>query len=1160
MKKFTMIIALVLMTAMPVLAEHVTPETARIVATTFLNNNGAKSIELTDLSEEAGFPNLYIFSADNCFVVMSADDCVKPILGYSLTGNFVVEEMPESVRFWLQGYSDQIQDAIEYQAKASPETVWRWKALAEGKAGVAQTTTIVDRLVTTYWRQDPPFNMLCPINNQGYRTYTGCVATAMAQIMKYWNHPTTGTGSHSYIWGDQTLSANFGNTNYDWSHMTDTYGNSSTAVQKTAVATLMYHCGVSINMEYHNPNSDGGVSSSAATPDVMSALQTYFGYAPNMQHKTKNDYSDSLWIAMLKSEFDEGRPVQYRGDDATGKMGGHSFICDGYDSDDNFHINWGFGGGYNSFYTLDFLAPKFDSYYGNYTIQESAIFGIEPINNSLAAPTLSATVNINNTITLTWSPIEGATSYDVYKDNIKIGDGVTTTTFRDSNTKFGSYYEYYVRAVSSSTTRSNPSNHIIKCPLYRDIKPSNLTANLDNDNTLTLTWTGYSGGQSTDLHYGTAMSYYECGTAATEDAYWGQRYPKAMLSKLKGMSITKITACFYYPGSYTMYLYSGDLDGNTRVKLAEQTFSKTASIEWKEFTFDTPIEIDCSKDLWVVFFASKSISEPILYAKDYNQNDANDAKYISSTLNGLFSSGSIANGDISWLIRTYVSDGSYSYNLYDGNTKVNGNEPISGTSYTINGIPNDAALQYTVKTNYYQGESEASNMMGFIVGNAELKSLILDANDKMTLTERSKLTITKTLISPSINNLVLENGAQLFTNSKNVQASVKKSIMGHEEDKGGWNFIASPIDEELLPQKCDGIYGEYDLYRFNQSVDGKEWQNYKNEEHTSNFVFESGQGYLYANDKNVNLSFAGPLYDGNGSFALAYDDGNPFAGWNIVGNPFPCNAYIIDMPFYIIKDKQLVPYIGRDPIPPCTGVMVHADGQGQTANFRRIIPNGVITPVFQPNQLHITVVQNVTDRDGVSTTSVEDNAIVSFNEVRQLEKFVFDADATMLYIPQNDIDYAIATSEGQGEMPVNFRAAENGNYTLTVQPEGVEMNYLRLIDNLTGNDVDLLATPDYTFTAKTTDYPSRFRLLFSVLGNEDDNEANDDFAYYSNGEIRVVEMCNDASLQIVDMMGRVVLFSSDIARNVSTNGMTPGVYVLRLINGNNVKTQKIMVY
>lgn len=1153
MKKFTMIIALVLMMAMPMLAEHISPETARIVATTFLDNNGAKSIELTDLSEEAGFPNLYIFTADDCFVVMSADNCVKPILGYSLTGNFVVEEMPEGVHCWLQGYNDQIQYAIEHQTKASPETAGQWKALAEGKAGAAQTTTIVGPLIQTKWNQIDPYNNQCPLIGNT-RAAAGCVATAMAQIMKYWNHPTTGMNSHSYRWGNKTLSADFGNTDYDWSNMPNTLNSSSTPAQKTAVGTLMYHCGISINMAYNTG------SSNAASIQVMWALQDYFKYAPNMQFKIKDEYSDSLWIAMLKTELNELRPMLYRGDNINGGPG-HSFVCDGYDSDDNFHFNWGWSGSCDGYYSVDYLAPSTpDSTptQGIFTKEESAIFGIEPVNSSLPAPTLSSSIN-KNAITLTWNAIESATSYDVYKDNKKI-KSTTSTTYKDSKTEFGIYYDYYVRAVFPQNTRSNPSNHIIKCPLYRDIKPSNLTANFDNDNTITLTWTGYSGGQSTDLHYGTAMSYYECGTAATEDAYWGQRYPKAMLSKLKGMSITKITACFYYTGSYAMYLYSGDLDESTRIKLAEQTFTiDTARVMWKEFDFNPSIDIDCSKDLWVVFFADKSTSQPILYAKDYNQDDANDAKYISSTLNGLFSSGSIATGDISWLIRTYVSDGTYSYNLYDGNTKVNGNEPISGTSYTVNNIPNNAALQYTVKTNYNQGESEASNMMGFIVGNAELKSLILNANDKMTLTEGSKLTVIKTLNSPSIDNLVLENGAQLFTNSKNVQASVKKSIMGHKEDKGGWNFIASPIDEELLPQKCDGIYGEYDLYRFNQSVDGKEWQNYKNEEHTSNFVFESGQGYLYANDKNVNLSFAGPLYDGNGSFALAYDDGNPLAGWNIVGNPFPCNAYIIDMLFYIIKDKQLVPYIGRDPIPPCTGVMVHADGQGQTANFKRIDPNGVITSDFQPNQLHITVMQNVTNRDGVSTTSVEDNAIVSFNEGCQLEKFVFDINASRIYIPKNGRDYAIVTFEGQGEIPVNFQAAENGSYTFTVQPEGVEMNYLHLIDNLTGNEVDLLATPDYTFTAKTTDYPSRFRLLFSVLGNEDDNEANN-FAYYSDGEIRVVEICDDASLQIVDMMGRVVLVNTDVACNVSTNGMTPGVYVLRLISGNNVKTQKIMVY
>ena len=273
-----MIVALLLMVAMPMMAERVSPETARKVAQTFLNNNGAKSAQLTDLSKAAGFANLYIFNGEEGFVVMAADDCVQPILGYSLTGKFVAEGMPENVRGWLQGYDDEIQYAIESKMEAAAENAKMWKDLAEGNAKAGRAT-VVAPLIQTQWNQNGYnnvylFNNLCPTvssGGHGGHAFVGCVATAMAQIMKYWNHPAQGTGSHSYTWNGQTLGADFGSTTYDWQHMTNTYSSTSTSEEKQAVDVLMYHCGVSVEMNY------GGSGSSASTNDVMNALQTYFG-------------------------------------------------------------------------------------------------------------------------------------------------------------------------------------------------------------------------------------------------------------------------------------------------------------------------------------------------------------------------------------------------------------------------------------------------------------------------------------------------------------------------------------------------------------------------------------------------------------------------------------------------------------------------------------------------------------------------------------------------------------------------------------------------------------------------------------------------------------------------------------------------------------------
>ena len=185
------------------------------------------------------------------------------------------------------------------------------------------------------------------------------------------------------------------------------------------------------------------------------------------------------------------------------------------------------------------------------------------------------------------------------------------------------------------------------------------------------------------------------------------------------------------------------------------------------------------------------------------------------------------------------------------------------------------------------------------------------------------------------------------------------------------------------------------------------------------------------------------------------------------------------------------------------------------------------------------------------SNTVMDNAIVSFNEGSQLGKFYFGEQNANIYIPQNGKEYAIAYSEGQGEMPVNFKAKENGTYTLSFSGKEVGFNYLHLIDNLTGADVDLLQTPSYSFEARTDDYASRFKLVFST-GNA---ESNDNFAFISNGEIIVN---GEGTLQVLDMTGRV-LSSRNATNRIGTDGLAAGVYVLRLINGENVKTQKVVI-
>ena len=389
-----------------------------------------------------------------------------------------------------------------------------------------------------------------------------------------------------------------------------------------------------------------------------------------------------------------------------------------------------------------------------------------------------------------------------------------------------------------------------------------------------------------------------------------------------------------------------------------------------------------------------------------------------------------------------------------------------------------------------------------------------------------------------------------------IKGWLQTTILGYNEGNNSWQFIASPLAENSAPTMVDNMITEttYDLYRFNQSVE-LEWQNYK--AHTNDFTLANGQGYLYANAEDVNLIFKGEFNEeATKEVGLAYDANAALSGWNLVGNPFPVSAYA-NRSYYVMNEDgtaiEPVAVSMETAIPVCTGVMMKSDNTGETVTFSKTAPSG------QNNQgvLQIAVAQANTRGN-----AVEDKAIVSFNANDHLEKFIFNKDNAQISIPQGGKDLAIANVDRDAmhcvsTMPVDFRVAENDEYTISVSPENVEMNYLHLIDNMTGADIDLLATPSYTFIAKTTDYSSRFRLVFvasSVFGDENDD--NGDFAFISNGNIIIN---GEGTAQMIDMTGRVIISVDGCTRCIPTTGMTPGMYVLRLLDDDDMKTQKIII-
>ena len=374
-------------------------------------------------------------------------------------------------------------------------------------------------------------------------------------------------------------------------------------------------------------------------------------------------------------------------------------------------------------------------------------------------------------------------------------------------------------------------------------------------------------------------------------------------------------------------------------------------------------------------------------------------------------------------------------------------------------------------------------------------------------------------------------------------------------ENDGWYLIASPIGT-VNPENVDNMISEsdFDLYRFNQAVD-LEWENWKDIEHNNHhFDLEPGRGYLYANSEDVTLTFTGTPYDGDGSVSLACTNDNPhenMRGWNLIGNPFGITAYI-DREYYVMNtDGSDIIVSNRADyyVEAMEGIFVQANEDGETLTFTTNAPGKGHIQKPEPKQ----VVLNLSRDRG----SVIDRAIVRMGEGQTLPKFQIRENSTKLYIPQGTEEYAIAISDMQGEMPVNFKANQSGSYTLMVSPENMEMNYLHLIDNLTGADVDLLTTSSYTFLAKTTDYESRFKLVF--VANENDNEnGNETFAFFSNGNWIIVNE-GDATLQVVDVLGHVFSserFSGNYEKKLD---VAPGVYMLRLINGDDVRTQKMVI-
>ncbi len=426
-------------------ADPVTVDTAQMIARNWLvQKTGrasytlptASAIPSTTRTVGAAASYYTLNLGSNGWVIVAGDDVAYPVIAYSTRGHVDLHNQPPAFMEWMSQVAEEINSAVRQnlsrRGNSSPATIkirnaWTTLTSPSGRAasGTAPATreageeppAEVSPLLQTTWSQGRYYNRSCPedVDGPDGHVWVGCVATAMGQVMKFHNWPPTGTGSHSYTPYSKkygTLAVDFGATTYDWESMPDS-GSLSTC--NDAVATLLYHTGVAVNMEY------GTNYSSADQYEIPSALRLFFRYEAN-DCDSRASHTDAEWVTLLKTDLNANRPIIYGG-------GFHEFVCDGYAENNYFHFNWGWDGAYDGYFYLDDLTPggydfsaNQDAIMGIYP-KVNCSYAISPTSRSFSAAAASATVSVSAPGGCIWTATESVDWLTITSGSSGSGNG-----------------------------------------------------------------------------------------------------------------------------------------------------------------------------------------------------------------------------------------------------------------------------------------------------------------------------------------------------------------------------------------------------------------------------------------------------------------------------------------------------------------------------------------------------------------------------------------------------------------------------------------------------------------------------------------------------------------------------------------------------------------